>query len=537
TSLTGCTSSAAAGITIATGDLIEQVIATVATAATINGGPNLTTGAGGLGTLSVTFVNANTGTAYHNNAPQRAYVDGTPVYCNQANALPTTKMENCTTGEAGSAALSAAVGDPVTSDPIIPATAQQTSGLIAPDGIVGVLPGYPGAPAGATIVMYTEKVAGFLSYYVAGYTGSATTFSANQTIMFTPTATVGNVFPAPASVTAATPVTFAIGDNNNTSPQPQSIVTETCTGMGMTGGATYTLTGCNGGPVGHSIAKNSFLGGAGACTASAATLASAGAGSANNAQKLLKNNEDLTVLRVAYTTDGINFSTAGLANGGVISGKNTGGASYNDITNPAQTVSPSPLNAYATPGTADATELRFVGSAGTILTNPDGTYGMFLSGSWCGDGDSDAFNQIFYTTSTDGQHWTVPTTVLSTDYTFAASAAQDASSTPMPLGVSAYYSGRAYGPSVVANPDGSLTMVFAGYRVPKTTANVGTTLGSWTVSASDALLYRNILTVTLTPSNGTAVPETAYPIALPAFALGLGGVAVVVHRRRRQRQT
>ena len=28
--------------------------------------------------------------------------------------------------------------------------------------------------------------------------------------------------------------------------------------------------------------------------------------------KLFKNNEDLTVLRVAYTTDGVNFSTSGL---------------------------------------------------------------------------------------------------------------------------------------------------------------------------------------------------------------------------------
>ena len=109
-----------------------------------------------------------------------------------------------------------------------------------------------------------------------------------------------------------------------------------------------------------------------------ATLALTGEGagvpaSAKNVAKLFKNNEDLTVLRVAYTTDGVNFSTTGLDNGGVISGASNGAANYTDINNPSSTTSPSNLNAYATPGTADATEMRFVGSAGTIITNPDGS--------------------------------------------------------------------------------------------------------------------------------------------------------------------
>ena len=46
----------------------------------------------------------------------------------------------------------------------------------------------------------------------------------------------------------------------------------------------------------------------------------------------------------------------------------------------------------------DATEMRWVGSAGSIITNPNGTYGLFLSGAWAADGDSDAFNQVFYST-------------------------------------------------------------------------------------------------------------------------------------------
>ena len=69
--------------------------------------------------------------------------------------------------------------------------------------------------------------------------------------------------------------------------------------------------------------------------------------------------------------------------------------------------------------------MRWVGSAGSIIVNPDGSYGLFLSGAWAADGDSDAFNQIFYSSSTNGEYWTVPTPVISTDYSFAASVAQD----------------------------------------------------------------------------------------------------------------
>ena len=57
------------------------------------------------------FTNALTGTTYNNNAPNRAYIDGVAVYCSQANANPTTKMEDCTTGPGGSS-LSAAIGAP-----------------------------------------------------------------------------------------------------------------------------------------------------------------------------------------------------------------------------------------------------------------------------------------------------------------------------------------------------------------------------------------------------------------------------------------
>jgi hypothetical protein len=97
--------------------------------------------------------------------------------------------------------------------------------------------------------------------------------------------------------------------------------------------------------------------------------------------------------------------------------------------------------------------------------------------------------------------------VVSTDYTFSARAAQDAalaSGQDEPLGISGYYAGRAYSPAVVQNPNGTLTMVFAGYSTPKPLPAAGTVLGTaatrWTVGTEDPALYRDILTVTLTPT-------------------------------------
>ncbi|MFZ0251960.1 MAG: Ig-like domain repeat protein [Acidimicrobiales bacterium] len=539
TTLTTCTTPSGSTVNVAAGDLIEQVIGYVSGATSVSPGPNNSIGTSGATVTVATtatgstkgFTNALTGTTYNNNAPNRAYIDGVAVYCDQANANPTNKMEDCTTGPAGSA-LSAANGDPITSDPIIPSTATVTSGLVAPDGIVGTLPSYPGAPAGSTVVMYTEKE---LAYYVAGTTtnSSSTTFgSGSFTLTFTPSPYESADMPA--TISPASPVTVEMGDNTTGS----TFVPVTCTGS--TTGSTDTLTGCTVPTADQAdkYASTSLIGAPGAALVPPSTLGLTGEGS-TSAAKLFKNNEDLTVLRVAYTTDGVDFSTTGLANGGVISGGNNCGtsdpaicsstSSYDDINNPAETVSPSNLNTYAANdsangtagsaggtdlgGTADLDEMRWVGSAGSIVVNPDGSYGLFLSGAWAADGDSDSFNQIFYAQSTDGENWSVPTPVVSTDYSFSASSYQDAHPTTA-LGISAYYEGRAYGASVVQNPDGSLTMLFAGYRLPKTVADAGTTsvgTGSspWTIGSTDPALYRNILVTTLSSATTPAVATTS----------------------------
>lgn len=175
----------------------------------------------------------------------------------------------------------------------------------------------------------------------------------------------------------------------------------TCTGETAT-----SLTGCSGGS--GSVAKGSDVGAPGAATAPYSQLAPIGEGK-NKPKSLYGNNEDLTVARVAYTYDGVHFTDLGTVSG------------LND------------------PTSNSASTLRFVGSRGTVITNPDGSLGLLLSGAYASDDDSDAFDQIFHSSSRDGQHWSAPTALLHTDYTFRALAAQTTGAAP--LGISGYYPG------------------------------------------------------------------------------------------------
>ncbi len=111
----------------------------------------------------------------------------------------------------------------------------------------------------------------------------------------------------------------------------------------------------------------------------------------------------------------------------------------------------------------------------------------------------------------------MPTLVVSTNYTFSASEKQQATlgnGVDTPLTISAYYQGRAYGPSVVQHT-GKLTMVFAGYALPKGSGTAGDTVGTgyttapqWTIGNAEPNLYRNILTVNLATPTATTVGAT-----------------------------
>ncbi len=536
--LTECTVAGSGPLTVKAKDDIVQVIATAnpgeGKTYTVPAGPNLASGEGGL--KEIKFVNGNSTVSplttfiFNENAPDRLYIDGATVYCVQSNANPTTKIENCTT-DSGSP-LTVNQGDAITADPILPPHAAVTTGLKAPDGIVGTLPSYPGAPAGSTVVLYTEKL---LAYFVVGTTDGFVEGSKfekktiklpKSTITYTPSVHPSEPLPSNG--------TFKIYLGTT----KEGIQQVTCTGVAsanQTGVPTGSenLTGCSGGT--GEVEEGFWIGGPNAAAAPVSALEKIGEGKSTGKgpEKLFANNEDYTVLRAAYTENGVNFTDLGPISGST-SGTGNDSGSYNDISNPLQTTSPSntePTN--LAPGELDTTQLRFVGSRGTIITNPDGSYGMFLSGSWATDGDSDAFNQIFYTESTNGKEWSVPEVVLSTEYKFAASAAQDkalAEGHDERLGISAYYSGRAYGPAVVQNPDGSLTMVFSGYRLPKPVEKAGKEFGTnpaerYTIGAKDPALYRNILTMQLTSAT---TPGVATSTSLSSSDEGVGLVGAPV---------
>jgi hypothetical protein len=547
--LTECTVAGSSNLTVKAKDDIVQVIATAnpeevtskepkpGATYTIPKGPNLPSGEGGLAEIRIlngnSVVSPLTTFILNENAPNRVYIDGVTVYCAQSNANPTTKIENCTT-DSGSP-LTVHQGDAITADPIVPPSATVTTGLKAPDGIVGTLPSYPGAPSGSTVVLYTEKV---LAYFIVGTIDgsvSGSTYKAGSvtlpgagsaTITYTPSVHPSEPLPASGS--------FKIYLGSTATEPIQEV---TCGGFtkatqsGVPTGS-YNLTGCTGGT--GKVAEGNWIGGPDAATVPFSTLTQIGEGKDSKTkgpEKLFNNNEDLSVLRAAYTYNGINFTDIGPISGTAsATGNDTG--SYNDISNPYQTTSPSNTSPTdLAPGESDNIELRFVGSRGSIITNPDGSYGMFLSGSWATDGDSDAFNQIFYSESSNGKEWSVPKVVLSTEYKFAASAAQDKAleeGKDEPLGISGYYSGRAYGPAVVQNPNGSLTMVFSGYRLPKPIEPVGTKVGTgsaqYTVGAKDPALYRNILTMHLTSATTPGVATSTSVSA--SDAAGLPGAEV-----------
>jgi hypothetical protein len=214
-------------------------------------------------------------------------------------------------------------------------------------------------------------------------------------------------------------------------------------------------------------------------------------------------------------------------------GRSEDGVTFHDIT------SAGGITGLAVPTAQSG--LRWVSPGGSIVTNPDGSLGLFFSAGVCTDGDSDAFGSVYYSTSTDGGlSWSAPTQIhatgspyndlLSTDYTYGASIADQPANNPthQPLDISAHYEGRIYSPSVVRNPDGTLTMTLAGYRtskpLPATGSGAiaigrqpGTTNPSnprYTPSATDLPLYRNVLTVQLTqiPGSNPAMYTAGTPV-------------------------
>jgi hypothetical protein len=399
------------------------------------------------------------------------------VYCSGSTS---SALTGCYV-DGASADLHVPAGSAVSTDPTVPTTAIATTGLTAPDGILGVIPADKapaGVPEGATTFLYIDKQVNF-------FTPGAVT--AKVTLPIT-----NGSMPVSADYTGFGPGTYYLGGNT----------TNTIRSVHCIGVTPSLLTGCtsNDSATPDTVSKGNAVGAPGSCVASSAQLATIGEGN-TKPKSLFKNNEDYAAVHMAYTTDGVHF---------------------HDVT-PAGGIT----------GLADPTAqtgLRWVSPGGTVITNPDGSLGIFFSAGVCTDGDSDAFGSVYYSTSTDGgRSWSAPSQIsmtgsafndkLSTDYSYAASIANQPAnnSTNKPLDISAYFEGRIYSPSVVREPNGTLTMTFAGYRtskpLPATGAGakpIGRTPGTtdpaavqYTPQATEPALYRNILTVELTQVRGS----------------------------------
>ena len=187
-----------------------------------------------------------------------------------------------------------------------------------------------------------------------------------------------------------------------------------------------------------------------------------------------KPNKDIITIRVATTTDGINFFDVGAASG---------------LQDPTTTV----FNG-----------IRWLGS-GSIIALSNGRYGMFFGAGNCLDNDSDGFHFIGYAETTravnkpsDLLNWTViygfDKPILSTDtVTDPATNESYPANRPLidvtdadvltpaqvapwvpPAGYNTnFFSGRVYDPQAVVTDYSTVTIVFAGYNTPQPSSNLG----------------------------------------------------------------
>jgi hypothetical protein len=179
-----------------------------------------------------------------------------------------------------------------------------------------------------------------------------------------------------------------------------------------------------------------------------------------------KTNHDISNVRLATTTDGVNFVDKGIV------------AGLND------------------PTTVDYNKTRWVSPRGTLIDiNGDGSrWGLYFSAGNCLDGDSDAFHFIGYAESTDKVNWTVYNdinhpiasinTITTTNQAGGASVTIPSSAPVVPTEY--WFAERLYAPTAVQIDATHLSLTFAGYGVQTPSA--------------DLLDYRQIGNVVLTVS-------------------------------------
>ncbi len=190
----------------------------------------------------------------------------------------------------------------------------------------------------------------------------------------------------------------------------------------------------------------------------------------------LSPNDDITYLRLATTTDGINFTDIG------------------------------PLTGLNDPTTVAANGTRWLATAGTVIQLPGHRYGLLFSGGSCIDADSDSFHYIGYAESSNLLNWTVvngfDNPIASV---FPVTIAVDANGLPVTSGGTAitipahepvvgdtmgWFAGRVYAPSATQFDIHDITVVFAGYHTQKPKNGLGDyrTIGRFSLHSSAPLL-------------------------------------------------
>ena len=182
-------------------------------------------------------------------------------------------------------------------------------------------------------------------------------------------------------------------------------------------------------------------------------------------------NHDISNVRLATTTDGINFTDKGIVSG------------LND------------------PKSVDYTQTRWVSPRGTLIdiNGDQSRWGLYFSGGNCLDGDSDAFHFIGYAESTDMMNWTVyngvnnPIASINTETVYNDNNASTHTGSQITIPATApivptqaWFAQRLYAPTAVQVDSTHLNLTFAGYGAQK--------------PAGDLLNYRTIGNVKLTVS-------------------------------------
>ena len=186
-------------------------------------------------------------------------------------------------------------------------------------------------------------------------------------------------------------------------------------------------------------------------------------------------NHDVSTVRLATTTNGINFTDLG------------------------------PVTGLNDPTTVSYTGIRYVSPNGGLVPLPGGKWGLFFGAGNCIDADSDSFHAIAYAESSNLTNWTVynginnpiasrPTATFTDQAT--GSLLTIPATTPVVGATQAWFAGRVYAPNAIVNATGTgVSLIIDGYDQGYAAKG----------SAKDLSSYRNVGQVSLS-SGGVILP-------------------------------